>query len=239
MIPTFHPRNSCIAICLFVSARTFRPWTHVWRQLHLSAVARCSDSYCIFFLLLFSVYTDTYFVPGTQAGINFHGGSTLLSFRKKILVWSAAVVISSFQKNIYYHTLTSDHHYWSWFQSGNKRKICKSRNFDLSWSCLLSVLLLWSTSRVYCCCGCCIRTFSRMFRLGPVDICDWGFYTYFVALFCSAAAQLRAAVYFLSDASSRYSSVNFIIIRAKRVSNWYIPKKKSARVHVCTCARVK
>ena len=27
-------------------------------------------------------------------------------------------------------------------------------------------------------------------------------------------------------------------IRAKRVSNWYIPKKKSARVHACTCARV-
>ena len=27
---------------------TFRPWTHVWRQLHVSAVARCSDSYCIF-----------------------------------------------------------------------------------------------------------------------------------------------------------------------------------------------
>ena len=30
----------------------------------------------------------------------------------------------------------------------------------------------------------------------------------------------------------------FNFIRAKRVSNWYIPKKKSARVHVCTCARV-
>ena len=30
----------------------------------------------------------------------------------------------------------------------------------------------------------------------------------------------------------------FSFIRAKRVSNWYIPKKKSARVHVCTCARV-
>ena len=28
-------------------------------------------------------------------------------------------------------------------------------------------------------------------------------------------------------------------IRAKRVSNWYIPKKKSARVPVCPCARVK
>ena len=28
------------------------------------------------------------------------------------------------------------------------------------------------------------------------------------------------------------------IIQAKRVSNWYIPKKKSARVHACTCARV-
>ena len=28
MIPTFRARNSCIAICLFVSARTFRPWTH-------------------------------------------------------------------------------------------------------------------------------------------------------------------------------------------------------------------
>ena len=28
MIPTFRPRNNCIAICLFVSARTFRPWTH-------------------------------------------------------------------------------------------------------------------------------------------------------------------------------------------------------------------
>ena len=27
-IPTCRPRNSCIAICLFVSARTFRPWTH-------------------------------------------------------------------------------------------------------------------------------------------------------------------------------------------------------------------
>ena len=47
----------------------------------------------------------------------------------------------------------------SWFRSGNKRKVCKSRNFDLSLSFLLSVLLLWSTSRVYCCCGCCIPHF--------------------------------------------------------------------------------
>ena len=30
----------------------------------------------------------------------------------------------------------------------------------------------------------------------------------------------------------------FYFIRAKRVSNWYIPKKYSARVPVCTCARV-
>ena len=28
MIPTFRPRNSGIAICLFVSARTFRPWAY-------------------------------------------------------------------------------------------------------------------------------------------------------------------------------------------------------------------
>ena len=41
-------------------------------------------------------------------------------------------------------------------------------------------------------------------------------------------------------ATSKYI---FIFIRAKRVSNWYIPKKKSARVpvcrvHVCTCVRL-
>ena len=33
----------------------------------------------------------------------------------------------------------------------------------------------------------------------------------------------------------RFTWYILYIIRAKRVSNWYIPKKKSARVHVCTC----
>ena len=47
----------------------------------------------------------------------------------------------------------------------------------------------------------------------------------------------------LYPASSQSSFRFFLscIFRAKRVSNWYIPKKKvcaCARVHVCTCARV-
>ena len=55
MIPTFRPRNSCIAICLFVSGWWYHTNvppvdTHIWQQLHLSAVVRCSDSYCIFFI---------------------------------------------------------------------------------------------------------------------------------------------------------------------------------------------
>ena len=36
----------------------------------------------------------------------------------------------------------------------------------------------------------------------------------------------------------QYQLHHDVLIRAKRVSNWYIPKKKSARVHVRTCARV-
>ena len=31
---------------------------HVWRQLHLSAVARCSDSYCIFWSFVMSLTSD-------------------------------------------------------------------------------------------------------------------------------------------------------------------------------------
>ena len=47
------PGTYCIAICLFVSGWWYHTNVppvdvHVWRQLHLSAVARCSDSYCIF-----------------------------------------------------------------------------------------------------------------------------------------------------------------------------------------------
>ena len=43
----------------------------------------------------------------------------------------------------------------------------------------------------------------------------------------------------LQNRTSRIVYTN--IIRAKRVSNWYIPKKKSARVHACThaCTRVR
>ena len=36
----------------------------------------------------------------------------------------------------------------------------------------------------------------------------------------------------------RLGGTTYDIIRAKRVSNCYIPKKKFARVRVCACARV-
>ena len=69
MIPTFRPRNSCIAICLFVSGWWYHTNVppvdaHVWRQLHLSAVACCSDSYCIFATT--SAVSSTYWVVDTE-----------------------------------------------------------------------------------------------------------------------------------------------------------------------------
>ena len=37
---------------------------HVWRQLHVSAVARCSDSYCCIFRLLVFFFRSSYFSGG-------------------------------------------------------------------------------------------------------------------------------------------------------------------------------
>ena len=44
----------------------FRPWTHVWRQLHLLAVARCSDSYRIFYLGLRQRISDIHIASGSR-----------------------------------------------------------------------------------------------------------------------------------------------------------------------------
>ena len=68
MIPTFRPRNSCIAICLFVSGWWYHTNVppvdaHVWRQLHLSPVARCSDSYCIFWHCLLPATLGIELIP--------------------------------------------------------------------------------------------------------------------------------------------------------------------------------
>ena len=59
MIPTFRPRNSCIAICLFVSgwwySRTFRPWTHT-----------SDDSYIYQLLLVVATATVSLWIVTTQ-----------------------------------------------------------------------------------------------------------------------------------------------------------------------------
>ena len=121
---------------------------------------------------------------------NFSRGfDKYLSSRKKHDLLLAAVVISSFQNIIKYNKLTTDHHFLSSFYLETKVKgvrvgisifLCRA-------SCLL---LLWSTSTVYCCCGCCIPPFFRMSRLGPVDICQAGILDIFCtsALFCCCSA---------------------------------------------------
>ena len=69
------------------------------------------------------------------------------------------------------------------------------------------------------------------------------------AVICSSSARilyvLAAFLIFLHHILQNSCRLFFVflvlifLIRAKRVSNWYIPKKKSARVPVCPCARVK
>ena len=83
MIPTFRPRNSCIAIRWFVSGWWYHTnvppvEAHVWRQLHLSAVARCSDSYRMFFPLV-RIYTETllsiwYFISAEKGLLRIYQG---------------------------------------------------------------------------------------------------------------------------------------------------------------------
>ena len=54
-------------------------------------------------------------------------------------------------------------------------------------------------------------------------------------------SSINTVVYSRTTTSSWWWCAKYILpsfIRAKRVSNWYIPKKKSARVHACTRARV-
>ena len=79
MIPTFHPRNSCIAICLFVSARTFRPWTHT-----------SDDSYI--YQLSLVVATATVFFCAVLVSIR-HSAFFFLSFFESVLVFSFTLLL--------------------------------------------------------------------------------------------------------------------------------------------------
>ena len=67
---------------------TYVPPTHVWRQLHLSAVARCSDSYCIFFFSSFP-FSDFFDFDLDIVTFSLYRGGTMLSprFRFPNVFW--------------------------------------------------------------------------------------------------------------------------------------------------------
>ena len=108
--------------------------------------------YDIFFLLWFSVYINTSY----QVHF-FEGVRQILDLQKKIKS-TDYVVISSFQNIRLFNSIkTTDTTFCLGFNlETNVIYTGMSRNFDLSLSCLLSVLLLWSTGRVYCGCRCCM-----------------------------------------------------------------------------------
>ena len=73
---------------------------HVWRQLHVSAVARCSDSYCIFLRVHFLTKLATL----RLARLPYDGSIVLLS---KCIVYSYP-----FQQYLRWHRSTKYHELW-------------------------------------------------------------------------------------------------------------------------------
>ena len=98
MIPTFRPRNSCIAICLFVSgwwySRTFRPWTHtsddsyIYQLLLVVATATVS-LYRKWLRLLATVPSSTqHFLPLPRSSSWHSLTSSNIALRLFLFLWS-------------------------------------------------------------------------------------------------------------------------------------------------------
>ena len=80
---------------------------------------------------------------------------------------------------------------------------------------------------------------TRYTRTWVSEVCvlnNWSYLYKALATLTTIATPRSSEGVEMSDDVGRLLGPLFIVIRAKRVSNWYIPQKKSARVPVCSCA---